>query len=298
MTSTDNAASVAWSFPSGTRIAAKARTAWTILRICIEERLVYRGDFALGTLMRFLPIVTQIFLWTAIFQAVKSEVGDASSPARIVGYTRNDFVAYYLLTMISRAFSSMPGLASGIARQIRSGEVKKFLIQPIDMVGFLFLSRVAHKLVYYLVAAGPFILVFYLCRDFFVGWPDATTISAYAVSLLLSFCLGFFLESAIGMIGFWFLDVSSLLFVYMLLNFFFSGHMFPLDMLPQPWSIVVQCIPLQYLAYFPAAVFLGKIQGDALVFGLAVQVAWVVLFAVFGRFAFRRGVRRYSAFGG
>ncbi len=42
----------------------------TILRISIEERLVYRGDFALGTLMRFLPIVTQIFLWQAIFSAI------------------------------------------------------------------------------------------------------------------------------------------------------------------------------------------------------------------------------------
>ncbi len=30
-------------------------TSWTILRISLEERLVYRGDFALGTLMRFLP---------------------------------------------------------------------------------------------------------------------------------------------------------------------------------------------------------------------------------------------------
>ncbi len=46
---------------------SRAATWWTILRIGIEERLVYRGDFALSTLMRFLPIVTQIFLWGAIF---------------------------------------------------------------------------------------------------------------------------------------------------------------------------------------------------------------------------------------
>ena len=51
---------------------ARATTSWTILRISIEERLVYRGDFALGTLMRFLPIVTQVFLWGAIFSAVGS----------------------------------------------------------------------------------------------------------------------------------------------------------------------------------------------------------------------------------
>ncbi len=91
---------------------------------------------------------------------------------------------------------------------------------------------------------------------------------AYITSLVFSFLLGFFLEATIGMIGFWFLEVSSLLFVYMLFNFFFSGHMFPLDMLPAPWNTVVQIIPLQYLAYFPSAVFLQKIEGHDLWVGL------------------------------
>ena len=49
------------------------RTWWTMLSICLEERLVYRGDFALGTLMRFLPIVTQVFLWTAVFAASRND---------------------------------------------------------------------------------------------------------------------------------------------------------------------------------------------------------------------------------
>ena len=84
-------------------------------------------------------------------------------------------IAYYLLTMIARAFSSMPGLATGIARDIRNGTVKKYLIQPIDMLGFLLLYRMAHKLVYYMVAAAPFALVFYLCRGYFAGWPDGAT---------------------------------------------------------------------------------------------------------------------------
>ncbi len=272
-------------------MTAHILTWWTILRICLEERLVYRGDFALGTLMRFMPIVTQIFLWTAIFAA--------AGQTEIAGYTRDNFVAYYLLTMVSRAFSSMPSLASGIALQIRNGEIKKFLIQPIDMIGFLLLSRIAHKLVYYAVAWAPFALVFFLCRSFFThGWPAPEILAAYVGSLVMAFLLGFFLESLIGMIGFWFLEVSSLLFVYMLFNFFFSGHMFPLDMLPAPWDTVVQLIPLQYLAYFPAAVFLGKIQGPELVQGLCVQAGWVIALIVANRVAFACGVRRYSGYGG
>lgn len=276
---------------------ARTLTWWTILRICIEERLVYRGDFALGTLMRFLPIVTQIFFWGAIFAA--------AGKSKLAGYSQNEFIAYFLLTMITRAFSSMPGLASGVAREVREGTIKKYLIQPIDLVGFLLLSRIAHKLVYYVVALLPFALVFYLCRGYFSGWPDATTMAAYFASLLMAFLLGFFLECAIGMISFWFLEVSSLLFVYMLFNFILSGHMFPLEVLeqiPQPWGPMihgfVDLLPLKYLAYFPSAVFLKKVEGPKLVEGLLMQFAWLLFFIIVCRVAYARGVKRYSGFGG
>ena len=268
---------------------------WIILRISLEERLVYRGDFALGTLVRFLPVVTQIFLWGAVFSAVEAS---GSKSNRIVGYSYNDMIAYYLLIMIGRAFSSMPGLATGIARDIRTGMVKKYLIQPIDMLGFLFLYRLAHKLVYYVVAAAPFALVFFLCRGYFPGWPDASTLLAFFASLVMSFLLGFFMEAMLGMIGFWFLEVSSLLFVFMLLSFFFSGHMFPLDMLPGVVGEIVKLIPFQYLAYFPAAVFLGKIQGSELVWGLSIELGWVIFFCIASRLAFHFGTRRYSGYGG
>jgi ABC-2 type transport system permease protein len=120
------------------------RTHWFILRTCISERLAYRGDFAFGTLVRFLPIVTSIFLWTAIY-GDKAEVG-------INGYKLSDMIAYFLLVMLGRAFSSMPGLAGGIARDVRDGTIKKYLTQPVDMLAYLFWARVAHKLVYYFVA--------------------------------------------------------------------------------------------------------------------------------------------------
>jgi viologen exporter family transport system permease protein len=207
-------------------------------------------------------------------------------------------VAYYLLSMLGRAFSSMPGLASGIATQIRNGEIKKFLIQPVDLIGFLLLMRTAHKLVYYGVALVPFAIAFFLFRGYFSGWPPIGVLAAFMVSLVQAFLLGFFLEATIGMIGFWFLDVSSLLFVYMLFNFFCSGQMFPLDILPAPWNTIVQLLPLQYMAYFPAAVFLQKITGAAMWQGLAVQTAWIVFFIVACRVAYNRGVRRYSAYGG
>ena len=60
----------------------------------------------------------------------------------------------------------------------------------------------------------------------------------------------------------------------------------------------MKLIPLQYLAYFPAAVFLGKVTGWVLVWGLCVQAGWVLVFYVVVRVMFHFGVRHYSGFGG
>ena len=278
-------------------LRASLRVWGTMLAICLEDRLAYRGDFVLGTLMRFLPIVTQVFLWTAVFAA--------TTRADIAGYSREDIVADYLRTMLTRAFSSMPGLAGGISRSIRDGSVKKYLVQPVDYVAFLLAARIAHKLVYYAVAILPFALVFFLCRGYFPPPPDAPTIVAFLLALVLSFLLGFFMEATLGMLGFWVLETSSIVFAYMLVQYLLSGHMFPIDMLagiPLGGGVsladVVRWLPFEYTAYFPAAIWLGKVRGWALVRDLAIEAGWVLVMIVACRLAWRRGTRRYSAFGG
>jgi ABC-2 type transport system permease protein len=261
-----------------------------IFRVSLSERLAYRSDFMLSTVLRFLPLVTTILLWQAIYAG--------SGESEIDGFTFRSMIAYLLLVHISRMFSSMPGLATGIARDIRDGNLKKYLLQPIDMQAYLLAYRAAHKVAYMATAGLPYAGLFFLCREFFDGLPDPPVLAAYILSLLLAFLLGFFFELCLGMIGFWFLEVTSLLYVVNTLNFFVSGHMFPLDLLPSPWAAILKALPFQYLAYFPAAVFVGKIEGWDLVWGLAGEAAWTVFFIVLARALYRLGLRRYSAFGG
>jgi ABC-2 type transport system permease protein len=266
----------------------------SIFVVSLKERMTYRADFLLGTVLRFLPMVTTILLWQAIYKGS----GQMSLGNKATQYTYNEMIAYLLLTNISRMFSSMPGLAGGIAREIREGTMKRYLIQPIDMIGYLLVYRMAHKVTYIIMSFLPYALLFFLCRGFFDGFPDALTLAAFALSLVLSFLVGFFFEVSVGMVGFWFLEVTSLLYIVMTLNFFISGHMLPLDLLPQPWSGLLKVLPFQYMAYFPAVVFLGKIKGMTLILFLLGEVFWAVFFMVLARALYRLGLKRYSAFGG
>jgi ABC-2 type transport system permease protein len=52
------------------------------------------------------------------------------------------------------------------------------------------------------------------------------------------------------------------------------------------------------MAYFPAAIFLEKIEPNRLWFEMALEAAWLCLFVVFARVLYSRGLKRYSGFGG
>jgi len=264
-----------------------------IFRVSLTERFAYRGDFFLGTFLRFLPMLTTILLWTAVYHGAEKSGRD-----ELGGFKYREMIAYLLLVHVSRMFSSMPGLAAGIARDIRDGSLKKYLVQPLDLLGYLLAYRVAHKCAYIVTSVLPYAALFGICYSFFDGLPDPLTFLGYLTSLLLAFLVGYHFEACIGMIGFWFLQVSSVLYVVTTLNYFVSGHMFPIDLLGEPWVTILKFLPTQYMAYFPAAVFLGKIHGTELLWGLAMEAAWCVGLMLLARLLYRVGLKHYSAFGG
>ncbi len=272
-------------------------TAWTvlrkylkILRVSLVERLTYRADFFVVTVFRFLPLVTAFLLWDAVF--------DGSGKQEIAGFTRDRMIAYLLLVQISRMFSSMPGLANGIARDIRDGNLKKYLLQPIDLLAYMLAYRGAHKMAYIATVSIPYGLLFWWFHEYIPLPSNPWTWLYYPLSLVLAFLIGFFFEACLGLLGFWLLEISSLLYIVGTLNFFVSGQMFPLDLFPEVLVDVLQLLPFHYVAYFPAMVFLEMKQGPALTWGLGLEVFWAVAFIVLSRWLYAHGLRRYSAFGG
>src|SRR3954454_214965 len=169
-----------------------ARKYVRIFRVSLIERLTYRGDFLLGTVLRFLPMVTTILLWNAIYKGADS--------TRLADYSYDEMISYLLLIHISRMFSSMPGLAGGISRDIRDGSLKKYLIQPLDMIGYLLAYRAAHKCAYIAPSFLPYAGLFAVCSGYFDTFPDPLTLLGYVAALLLGFLIGFFFEACIGMI--------------------------------------------------------------------------------------------------
>src|SRR3954465_14290247 len=79
--------------PSAWKSLATLRKYLRIFRASLVERMAYRGDFLLGTFMRFLPMITTILLWQAIYAG--------SGQSQLNGFRYREMIAYLLLTHIS-----------------------------------------------------------------------------------------------------------------------------------------------------------------------------------------------------
>jgi ABC-2 type transport system permease protein len=101
-----------------------------------------------------------------------------------------------------------------------------------------------------------------------------------------------------AMLAFWVLEVSTFIFILFAFEYIASGHLFPLDILPRGVQQVLALTPFPYQLYFPVSIYMGKTTGAALVQGLLIQFLWVAATYALARFAWRRGIKHYSAVGG
>jgi len=101
-----------------------------------------------------------------------------------------------------------------------------------------------------------------------------------------------------AMLAFWVLEVSTFIFILYAFEYIASGHLFPLDILPPTIQHLMSFTPFPYQLYFPVSLYMGKTVGADLARGLAIQLLWVVLAYGMARFAWARGIKKYSAVGG
>jgi ABC-2 type transport system permease protein len=120
----------------------------------------------------------------------------------------------------------------------------------------------------------------------------------FLCSVVLTALLQFFISYALAMLAFWVLEVSTFIFIVFAFEYIASGHLFPLDILPQGIQTALFLTPFPYQLYFPVSIYMGKVTGPDLVRGLLIQFGWVLTAYIIARWAFRRGIRHYSAVGG
>ena len=262
---------------------------WHVINIGIQNTLVYRVNFLFRALFGLLPLIATISLWRAIY---------AGQPGDVAGYSLAQMISYYLIVTIVDALTAVNEDDWQIAADIKDGNISQFLLKPIDYLTYRLCLFGAGRLVYTAVAFVPVAVFIFLQRASFVAPADAATMGWFALSLVLTGLLQFFLSYTMALLAFWVLEVSTFIFIVFAFEYIAGGHLFPLDILPPALAKALYCTPFPYQLFFPVNIYLGRVTGGALYQGLCIQAAWVLAGYLLARVVWSRGIRKYSAVGG
>jgi ABC-2 type transport system permease protein len=262
---------------------------WHVINIGIQNTLVYRVNFLFRSLFGLIPLFATISLWRAIYVGPEQEVA---------GYTLGQMVSYYLVVTLVDMLTAVAEDDWQIAADIKDGNISQFLLKPIDYLSYRLCLFGAGRVTYTTVALVPVTVFILFHREYFVLPPDAATLGWFAVSIVLTALLQFFISYTMALLAFWVLEVSTFIFIVFAFEYIAGGHLFPLDILPPGLAQALSFTPFPYQLFFPVKIYLGRATGEALYQGLIIQACWVAAAYGLARLMWRRGTRRYSAVGG
>jgi len=262
-----------------------------VINIGIQNTLVYRMNFLFRSVFGLIPLMATIYLWRAVY-AGKQGAQD------VAGYSLAGMISYYLLMTIADALTAVTEDDWQIASDIREGAINQFILKPIDYLTYRLCLFASGRLIYVVVAALPVTLFIVFQRQYWVAPPNGMVLGLFIVSLALTALLQFFISYTMALLAFWLLEISTLIFIVFAFEYLAGGHLFPLDILPPMLAKALNFTPFPYQLFFPVSLYLGRISGVEMWRGLAIQLFWVVFFYGVARWTWRRGIRRYTAFGG
>ncbi len=255
----------------------------------LQNTFVYRWNFLLRSLFGLVPLAGTVFIWKALFESRGEDIG---------GFDFGQMIFYFLMILLVDNLVTPTEDEWQIAAEIREGQINNFLSRPVDYLAYrvsLFLSA---RLLYTALTILPVLAVFVWFREFITLPRDPLTWPLFFVLLVMAAAIQFLIAYALAMLAFWILEISTVVFILYSFEYYLSGRLFPLEVMPGWVQGVLVWLPFPYELYFPVAVFLERVQGAELWRGLAIQTLWVILCYLGARFMWHRSLRRYESVGG
>jgi ABC-2 type transport system permease protein len=268
---------------------ARLSTYRQIFAVGVQNTFVYRWNFLLRTIFGIVPLVGMVFIWRAVF---------AAKGGGINGYEYSSMIFYFMLVVFVDNLITPTEDEWQIAGEIRDGKISAYLIKPLNYFAYRFTLYFSYRLLYMSVVALPIAGLAFVFREYLRVPQHAITWPAFALSTAMAAGLQFCLAYSLAMIAFWVLEISTIVFIVFSFEYFLSGQVFPIDIFPASMQRLLHWLPFGYELFFPVQVCMERVQGRALVEGLAIQAGWLVLSYALARVLWARGVRKYQAVGG
>jgi ABC-2 type transport system permease protein len=256
----------------------------TLMRVGFAEAVAYRAEMLVWVLSTTMPLI-MLGLWSAV-----------AADAPVGRFDQRDFLAYFLATFIVRQLTGA-WVAWQMSFEVRTGTLSMRLLRPLHPMVSYAVENVAALPLRLVVALPVALLALVLLGT--KSLPHSPLLWAvWGVAVLGGWLITFLANAVIGCLALWTGSSIKVMDVWLVSFMVFSGYLVPVELFPGPLRAVVAWLPFRYQIGFPVEVMTGAYSLMGALGMLAKQWAFVLGLLLLAIFVWRRGLRRFAAYGG
>lgn len=254
-----------------------------LMRVSFARLFAYRAEMTIWILSASLPLV-MLALWNAV-----------AKDGPVAGFGQVELARYFAAALVVRQLTGA-WIAWNLNFEIRTGALSPKLLRPLhplwhDAV-WMFTALPIR-----LVVLLPLLVALLLWRPELWLTPDPLALALFGVSVVLAWTLSFLVQAAFGVLSFWVDQSMGLFGVWYAFWALLSGYVAPLSLFPEAWQGGIRWLPFRAMLATPIEILGGFVEPAAALPDVAAQVAWTGVALALVAWLWRRGVRRYGAFG-
>jgi ABC-2 type transport system permease protein len=250
--------------------------------------MIKRADFFGNILVNLIQIFATVVLWLAIY----------NPDLKINGYSLQDTITYYVLILLV-TYATTTDTSDYVSKSIKSGTLSEWLLKPRSIL-LSEISRSFGNQFYRLLVLIPIYLGIGLLVNISNIGVNFSIINILlgGIFVLFGFLLNCLLEYTLAMFSFWMDEVWSIKHFKEVTTDLLGGKRIPLAFFPAVVLSVNKLLPFQFIYFVPVEYLLGKRHLNTnTIQDLFSICIWVVIFLIASSFLYRKGVKKYGAFG-
>jgi len=223
-------------------------------------------------------------LWTALY----------AQNAAPLNLPLHSIITYSTIAMLMSLILEVDGTRL-IREKIREGTIATDLMKPISVPLYFFSDGAGQTLLHALLVIPSLLFALLLVR---IDVPPPATLAAFALTFAIGYGVNFFLNFLMNCVAFWTLETFAAQLIVRWVSDLLSGQVFPLTLFPGILGRIVLGLPFAAVYSTPLLIYVGVIPPTQWAASVALQLAWLVLFAGLASLVWRAAARRVVIQGG
>ncbi len=264
------------------------RTVVELIRISFKRQLTFR-------IANWAGLATNLFfgiLRVSVLVALFAQKGNAD----INGMSIQQAIAFAGITQSVISYLSLFGWYD-LMQSVYTGQIATDLIKPVPFFIYwlgIDLGRAAASL---LVRAITLMTLFSLI--YHIALPDTWhQWLALLISMLLGELISFSWRYLINLASFWTPNAIGIGRLAFSLPLIFAGFYIPLRLLPDWFNQLCHFTPFPSMVNTTVEIFIGSLNGQAMVNAIAMQLLWFIVLALLGNLVLNAGIKKMVVQGG